>query len=297
MGKKAKPPAAPDYTALAEKTSASQNPNQITPFGTQTRTQNPDGSWSQTTTLDPADQARLDAQRANQMQATALQGGLLGQAANSLSQPFESKAVDPGFGGVDALKQQYLDYVQPEMDAQRSRYESTLRQRGIPINSEAWTNATRSMMDSDARRMWEATDKATGAYNDIFKRGLLADENARVNRSLPLADALRMSALTDPVGMPRMPSAGNGVNYLGAADQQYQAAVAEANAKNASNPWNKVLGLAGTLGGAALGGPIGASLGGSLGGLIGGASGSGGGWYGGSAMNAPGRGYTPGWWD
>ena len=168
-------PAAPNYTALAEKTSASQNPNQTTPWGNLLRTQNADGSWQQTTTLNPEDQARLDAQRQNQMQATRLQGGLLGQAAQSMGTPFQSQAMDPGFGGVDALKNQYLDYVRPDMERQQSAYASALRQRGIPMNSEAWSNATRAMMDSDARRMWEATDKATSAYNDIFNRGLAAD--------------------------------------------------------------------------------------------------------------------------
>lgn len=284
MGKSAKPPPAPDYTALAEKTAATQNPNQVTPFGTLTRKQLPDGTWEQTTTLDPADQARLDAQRGNAMSATTLQGGLLGQAANSMAQPFESKVTDPGFGGVDALKQQYLDYVRPEMDAQQSRYASMLRQRGIPMNSAAWSNATRSLMDSDARRMWEATDKATSAYNDIFQRGLAYDENARVNRNLPLVEALRAGGLTSPVGLPTMPSPGAGTDYLGAADKQYQAAVAEANAKNASRS-GMISGLMG-LGGSILGGPIGGMIGNSIGGMMGG-----GGavpsmsWYGGSSGN------------
>lgn len=272
MGKKAATPAAPNYTALAEKTSASQNPNQYTPWGSLTRTQNPDGSWQQTTTLNPEDQARLDAQRGVQSQATSLQGSLLGQAQASMGSPFESQVTDPGFGGVDALKQQYLDYVAPEMAAQRSTYENALRQRGIPINSEAWSNATRSMMDSDARRMWEATDKATNAYNDIFKRGLLADENARTNRSLPLVEALRAQQMSGQVGMPSMPSPGAGTDYLNAGNQQYQAAVNAANAQNAQRS-GMISGLMG-LGGSILGGPTGGMLGSSLGGLFGGGGGS-----------------------
>ena len=267
MGKKAATPAAPNYTALAEKTSASQNPNQTTPWGNLLRTQNADGSWQQTTTLNPEDQARLDAQRQNQMQATGLQGGLLGQAAQSMGTPFQSQAMDPGFGGVDALKNQYLDYVRPDMERQQSAYASALRQRGIPMNSEAWSNATRAMVDSDARRMWEATDKATSAYNDIFNRGLAADTNARVNRQLPLAEALQMQSLTGPVGMPVLPNPGAGIDYLGAGNQQYQNALAAANAQNAQRS-NMISGLMG-LGGSILGGPIGGKVGSSLGGLFG----------------------------
>lgn len=274
MGKKAATPAAPDYTALAEKTAASQNPNQVTPWGTQIRTQNPDGTWQQTTTLNPEDQARLDAQRANQLQATNLQGGLLGQAQSNMAQPFQSSVMDPGFGGVDALKQQYLDYVRPEMEAQQSQYANALRQRGIPINSAAWLNAARSMQDSDARRMWEATDKATNAYNDIFKRGLLVDENARANRELPLVEALRLQSLTSPVDMPNMPAPGAGTDYLAAGNQQYQNALAAANAKNAQRA-GMLGGLMG-LGRSILGGPIGGVLGSSLGGLFNSGGGAGG---------------------
>ena len=272
MGKKATTPAAPNYTALAEKTAASQNPNQATPWGNLRRTQNADGSWQQTTTLDPADQARLDAQRANQMQATGLQSSLLGQAQQSMGTPFQPQSMDPGFGGVDALKNQYLDYVRPDMERQQSAYVNALRQRGIPINSEAWSNATRAMLDSDARRMWEATDKATNAYNDIFRRGLLADENARINRSLPLVEALRAQQMSGQVDMPSMPSPGAGTNYLNAGNQQYQAAVNAANAKNAQRS-GMISGLMG-LGGSILGGPMGGMLGSSLGGLFGGGGGS-----------------------
>jgi len=266
MGKKAKTPAAPDYTALAEKTSASQNPNQTTPWGNLLRTQNADGSWQQTTTLNPEDQARLEAQRGNQMQATGLQGNLLDQAGQSMGTPFESQAMDSGFGGVDALKNQYLDYVRPDMERQQSAYANALRQRGIPVDSAAWSNATRSMMDSDARRMWEATDKATGAYNDMFNRGLAADTNARVNRQLPLAEALQMQSLTGQVGMPGMPSPGAGTDYLNAGNQQYQAQLAAANAQNAQRS-NMISGLMG-LGGSILGGPVGGMLGSSLGGMF-----------------------------
>lgn len=267
MGKKAKTPAAPDYTALAEKTAASQNPNQYTPFGTMTRAQNPDGSWSQTTTLDPADQARLDAQRAAGLQATNLASGLMGQYNPTA---FESKVGDPGFGAVQQVKDDYLKLLQPEMAQQRSTLENTLRQRGIPIDSKAWMNAQQALMDSEARRGWEATGQATNAYNDIFKRGLMYDENARTNQSQPLIDALRAQSMAMPVGMPTMPSPGRGTDYLSAGDQEYQARLAAANAQNAqrSGMLGGLMGLAGS----ALGGPIGGMLGSSLGGMFGGTS-------------------------
>jgi len=93
MGKKSKPPPAPNYTALAEQTAASDaaaaekalianRPTQETPWGSNSWSQGADGQWKQTTTLAPEEQARLDAQR--QTSAGLSQGmGSLINASNA----------------------------------------------------------------------------------------------------------------------------------------------------------------------------------------------------------------------
>ena len=68
--------------------------------------------------------------------------------------------------------------------------ESTLKQRGIPMNSPAWNAAMNQLSDSTARRGWEATGKATDAYNDIFNRGLKGNEQANARRKQQLEEGI-----------------------------------------------------------------------------------------------------------
>jgi hypothetical protein len=280
MGKKAATPAAPNYTALAEQTAAANRPTQNTALGTSAWSKDASGNPVQTQTLNPADQARLDQQR-------QIQSGLLGQAQNSMANPLDTSGMtamnpnqlDPGFGAVQQVKDDYLKLMQPQQDQQHSQLAAMLKERGIPMNSAAWANAMRAQGDSDARRGWEATDKATSAYNDIFNRGLAGNTQANASRNQQMreATALRQMPMDEyqqyggnVTGQLPMPGFQPGPNYGAAGEAQYQAAVAAANAKNASNPWNSVMKLGGTLLGS-MAGPMGASLGGQLGGMLGGA--------------------------
>lgn len=283
MGKKTATPAAPNYTALAEQTAAQNRPTQNTAMGSTTWSKDASGNPVQTQTLNPAEQARLDQQR-------GIYGGLLDQAGKSMSSPIDTSGMqgynpnklDPGFGAVQQVKDDYLNLMQPQMKQQRSNMEAMLKQRGIPMNSAAYANALRTMNDSDARRGWEATDKATSAYNDIFQRGLAGNEQANQTRGLQLQEAqglreLPMNELKQFGGLVggnlEMPSFMQGADYLNAGGMQYKTALDAANAKKASGAG---LGSTlGTIGGGLLGSMIGmpmlgANLGGSLGGQIGG---------------------------
>jgi len=283
MGKKAATPAAPDYTALAEKTAQQNHPTQSTALGTSTWTKDAAGNPVQTQTLNPADQARLDQQR-------GIYSGLLGQAQNSMAAPIDTSGMqqmnpnqlDPGFGAVQQVKDDYLNLMQPQMQQEQSRMESQLKQRGIPMNSPAWMNAMRMLEDAKARRGWEATDKATSAYGDIFNRGLAGNTQANSSRNQQMNEAIALRQMPmDELkqygglvsGNLNMPSFMPGADYTQAGQQQYQAALDAANAKKAAGS-----GLGATIGtigggilGTFLGNPmLGAQLGGSLGGQIGG---------------------------
>ena len=104
MGKKSSPPPAPDYAALAEQTAKSQNeqlkwqtnanrPNQNNPWGSVSWSQDPQGNWTQNVTLNPAEQAQLDANRGIQKGLTDTAGTLLGQAQRSLSTPLSTEGL------------------------------------------------------------------------------------------------------------------------------------------------------------------------------------------------------------
>jgi len=113
MGKKSKPPKAPDYTKLAQQTAASQaqaaqkqtvanRPNQTDVYGnTSTWTQDPSGNWTQVQKLSAQNQALLGQQQ--QMRA-----GLMGQAAGSIGKPLDMSGL-PAYGGFDPSKLQQVD--------------------------------------------------------------------------------------------------------------------------------------------------------------------------------------------
>lgn len=114
MGKKSKPPPPPDYTALAKQTAEDQNkqlalqtaanrPNQVNPYGTVNWNKGPDGQWTQTETLNAAEQSQLDANRQIQAGLTSTAGGLLGQAQNSLSNPLSTAGL-PAWQQYDQSK-------------------------------------------------------------------------------------------------------------------------------------------------------------------------------------------------
>lgn len=119
MGKKSKPPPAPDYTALAKQTADSQNqqlaaqtvanrPDQYNPYGSVKWSQDPSGKWTQTTSLNPAEQELLDSNRSINLGLNKTAGGLLGQAQESLSKPLTAEGL-PEWSGYDPSKLQDVD--------------------------------------------------------------------------------------------------------------------------------------------------------------------------------------------
>lgn len=112
MGKKSAPaaPAAPDYTALAEKTGQSNlaaieaqtranRVNQVNPWGSVNWSQDANGNWTQTETLNPQTQAALDAQMALQNRLSQGAMGMADQAINSMQRPIDTSGL-PALQGV-----------------------------------------------------------------------------------------------------------------------------------------------------------------------------------------------------
>lgn len=98
MGKKKAPPP-PDYAAIAREQAAAQQrlaaqqtaenrPDQITPYGRISWSQDPAGRWMQQTTLNPEMQAALDQQMGLQRQRSDLAGSLMSRVQADLGTPF-----------------------------------------------------------------------------------------------------------------------------------------------------------------------------------------------------------------
>ena len=135
MGKKKAPPP-PDYAAIAREQAAAQQklaaqqtaenrPDQITPYGRVSWSQDPSGRWTQQTTLNPEMQAALDQQMGLQRQRSDLAGSFMNRVQSDFAQPFN-------FGGMPARQEmsgfQRLDTGLQDYSPQMS---TSVAQRGV----------------------------------------------------------------------------------------------------------------------------------------------------------------------
>lgn len=246
MGKQSAP-AAPDYTAAAEKTASgnleaakyatrANRVNQYTPYGNLTYQENGDGTWNQTQTLTPQAQATLDKQMAlsDKYADTASQGfdkvqGLLSNPELDMSQ-LPSRAINVGQTAQEAI----MSRLQPQLAQQEEALRTRLANQGITLGSDAYGKE----MTSQGQRANDLQLQAAlqGISLDQANRASALQEQAYVqDRPLNLVNALRSGA---QVQSPQFQSYYNqgqtsGPNYSGAVQQQYGAELDNVNAQNA----------------------------------------------------------------
>lgn len=135
MGKKKAPPP-PDYAAIAREQAAAQQklaaqqtvenrPDQITPYGRVSWSQDPSGRWTQQTTFNPEMQSAFDQQMNLQRQRSNLAGSFMNRVQSDFAQPFN-------FGGMPARQEmsgfQRLDTGLQDYSPQMS---TSVAQRGV----------------------------------------------------------------------------------------------------------------------------------------------------------------------
>jgi len=248
MGK-ASAPAAPDYTAAAEKTAAgnleaakyatkANRVNQYTPYGNLTYKENGDGTWSQTQTLTPQAQATLDKQMqlSNKYADTASQGfdkvqGLLANPELDMSQ-LPSRAINVGQTAQEAI----MSRLQPQLAQQEEALRTRLANQGITLGSDAYGKE----MTAQGQRGNDLQLQAAlqGINLDQANRASALQEQAYVqDRPLNLVNALRSGAQVQSPQFQSYAQQGQtqGPNYSGAAQQQYGADMDAYNAQQAGS--------------------------------------------------------------
>lgn len=246
---KSSAPAAPDYTAAAEKTAAgnleaakyatkANRVNQYTPYGNLTYEENPNGTWSQTQTLTPQAQATLDKQMAlsDKYADTASQGfdkvqGLLANPALDTSQ-LPSRAINVGQTAQEAI----MTRLQPQLAQQDEALRTRLANQGITLGSDAYGKE----MTAQGQRSNDLQLQAAlqGINLDQANRAGALQEQAYIqDRPLNLVNALRSGA---QVQSPQFQSYAQqattgGPNYSGAAQAQYGADMDAYNAQAAQS--------------------------------------------------------------
>ncbi|MBQ1997382.1 MAG: hypothetical protein II238_02965 [Alphaproteobacteria bacterium] len=181
---------------------------------------------------------------------------------SKLAQQQQLKALGSYTGdptqAANAYYNAQMSYLQPQLDRQVERAESSLTNRGLPLGSNAWNNYMGDIYDIQNRTLSALSDEA-----------LLKGQNYQSN--ILNQAAMLGGQVIDPTIVAGQAGAGlentYGKQFQNEQDR-YKTAVAQKNANS------QMMGALGSIGGAALGSVIpgvGTALGASLGGALGGA--------------------------
>ena len=249
---KASTPAAPDYTAAAEATSAGNLANAqatteanrvdwTTPYGNLNYTKDPNNpnKWSADMTLSPDQQTLLNQQSQTSIGLGNLQNAATNRVGDALNSPYAS-VYDPTKATNDA-QANLMSRLQPQMDQDQSALDSKLANQGITQGSEAWNNSQRQLGNTQNDAKQQA---ALQAINLGQSEQAQQYQQEMANRNAPLNElsAIRSgSQVTNPTfGTSAQQATTGGTDYLGATNSQYNAALNASNAATGSS--NSMLG-------------------------------------------------------
>lgn len=150
---------------------------------------------------------------------------------------------------ANAYYKAQMAYLQPQMERQIARAESSLTNRGLPIGSSAWNEGLSSVYDAQNRSLESLTNNAL-AQGQQYQSNIL-------NQAAMLG-----SQVIDPT----MISGQAGTGLENTYDKQFANEVERWKQEQANKNalWGSIAKIGGTALGAVLGGPAGAAVGGSL---------------------------------
>lgn len=246
-------PATPDYTGAAQATAsgnldaaraaaAANRVNQVTPYGSLNYSvtgQDPYGNptWTATTSLSPDQQQLYNYDIATSKGLGELQNKGLKYVGNMLDQPFSTKNLAQfGIKGGEGYEDAIMRRLQPTIAAESKQFDAQMANQGIPVGSEAYTNAKRVF---DARQNDKLTSAITGGFDvgSRMRQQQFGEEAYMRNEPINTLNAVRSgSQVTGPSGYfvnaPQQATT-SGADYLSAAGMTGNANIAAANAENA----------------------------------------------------------------
>ena len=248
-------PATPDYIGAANQTAANNlkavqsataanRVNQITPYGNL--------NYTQTGTDSQGNPMWTATQTPSEPLGSAINANI-GQIANQYGTQFTggnlpSYGINPNQTYSDAIMQR----LQPQQMAESKQFDAQMANQGIPVGSEAYTNAKRVF---DAQQ----NDQRTSAITGGMGVGLQANQQQYAqnlsNYQTPLNVANQLKGLSTPNYInPTQQATTSGADILGATQAGYNANMGAYNAQQAQNAGltSGLLGLGGTLAGASI---------------------------------------------
>ena len=266
-------PGSPDYAGAAEATAAgnlemaqyateANRPNQYTPEGSSTWTQDPEGKWSQTVAFNPAQQSIFDTNtQTNQVMADT---GLAG--FNSAKDMFSTQADFSGLGEYknyddmrSGIMNNMLERSNTQIGQDREATAAQLISQGIPRGSEAFDRemAALDRKQTDARQQAElgATQQTGEMINQAGNIRRQKIQEILTQRQNPLNElnALRSGTQVSSPHFSAVPQQQTtlGPDYMGATTAEGNWNLAGWNADQAQN--NAIMSGLFSLGGAAIG--------------------------------------------
>ena len=247
-------PAAPDYKGAAEATAAGNRVNQYTPFGSLTYSQSGTDSqgnptYSQTMQLAPEQQQLLDQQNQTSMALAGLQGKGVDAVSNlfgnlpSASQ-LTPRPINPGETAQSAIMRR----LQPQIQQQNNQFEQQMANQGIAPGTEAYDNARRSISQQQNDMMSQAALQGIDVSQNA-RNAQMNEQGFYSQMPINLLNAIRTGS---QVQTPQFGATPAGANYLGAAQNQYQAGLNAYNSQmgGANSMMSGLFGLGGTILGA-----------------------------------------------
>lgn len=255
MGKSAgSPPPPPDPAATARAQGAVNKEtaieqarlnriNEYTPFGSvrYSGTGDPNAPYQRVTTLDPREQALLDAQRGVNQRLTGITGDVIDRLGPQLATQLDLSGLPPAPVVDDdaraRIEQALYSRLSPQLERDENRLRTSLANRGITIGSKAYNDEIDALNRAKTDARMQTVLAGGGEQSRQFGLGQAARQQALQEqafaRALPLNEVGALMGTTGAVNVPQFgspPQVGVGAPDLqGATALQYQGQLAANN--------------------------------------------------------------------
>lgn len=216
MSKGSKAPAAPNpsmvigaQTASNLATADANRVNQQTPFGSSMWSQDPSGRWTQTSDYSQPITNLYGGMYdvANRLQPTAAK--LADQAGTASTNPLNFSGANNDFisqgpqplvnNAADAYYAKATGYLDPEWGQKQTTLQDQLSRQGIPVGSEAYSNAMTQFDNSRNQAYGAARDSAIGqgiqGGNTMFNMALAGQQQNVNQQQLAQQDPLKLLSM------------------------------------------------------------------------------------------------------
>ena len=237
-------------------------PQQYTPWGSSTWSSSPMidpatgqqvTQWSQNIQLSPQQQQALNSQMAIQQGRSDLASGMMGRMWDEYSTPYDwsnlqayGQVPTADDAGRQRIEESLMAKMEPEHQKSQAALEAKLGQMGLTRGTAAWNKESQRLRDLQSRDRFQAVEQAGQEQQRQFGMQMQGAGYANQLRAAQIAEQMQRRGMTlneinailsgQQVNMPGMPSfntsqSAGGVNYSGAAQNQYNAGMDAYNAQ------------------------------------------------------------------